>query len=62
VFAKFLDFIWTEILNFLDYGWTWTEFKNQDWIWNATYDSPLISAPRAQKKLVRAVLGRKLED
>ena len=28
-FAKFLEFIWTWILNFLkilDYGWTWTEF------------------------------------
>jgi len=31
--------------NFLDYGWTWTEFENSGLqIWIAKYDGPLIHA------------------
>ena len=46
-FSNILDYIWTWALHLkkiLDCVWTWTVLKNQDWIWIAKYDSPLISA------------------
>jgi len=45
-FVNFLDFIWTWAFNFFK---VWSVvglgliFENQDWIWIAKYDSPLIS-------------------
>jgi len=44
-FSNFLDFIWTwEIFGlWLDLDWV---LKNQDWVWIAKHDSPLIFGPQ----------------
>jgi len=45
-FVKILDFIWTWILNLLNFFGQWLDLdgvlKIQDWIWIAKYDIPLF--------------------